>query len=173
MPDKPPVDHICADKTFREIFFRLGDRIRNFLYYKTGDLSQAEDLTQEAFSRLWENCRKVAPDKAKSYLFTIARNLFLNQVAHRKVVLKYREQQAEIDRNDEDPASLLEQDEFRQRLEEAIQSLPEGQRVAFLLNRLDGLTYPEIAALLGISVKAVEKRIHKALVALRKIHNAE
>ena len=50
----------------------------------------------------------------------------------------------------------------------AIASLPEGQREVFLLNRMDQMTYKEIAEFLGVSQKAVEKRMHKALVKLRK-----
>ncbi|MEL7378209.1 MAG: sigma factor-like helix-turn-helix DNA-binding protein, partial [Bacteroidota bacterium] len=49
-----------------------------------------------------------------------------------------------------------------------IEDLPEGQRTVFLMNRSDGKTYKEIAELLGLSVKAVEKRMHGALVHLRK-----
>ncbi len=54
------------------------------------------------------------------------------------------------------------------KLQTAISNLSEAQRTAFLMNRIDGLKYTEIAEALGISVKAVEKRIHKALVSLRK-----
>ena len=63
----------------------------------------------------------------------------------------------------------MEEEEFRKRLEEGISNLPEGQRVVFLMNRIDKKKYREIAEELNISVKAVEKRMHKALVALRKI----
>jgi RNA polymerase sigma factor (sigma-70 family) len=61
----------------------------------------------------------------------------------------------------------LEEQEFKQQLEKAISDLPEGQREVFLLNRIDKKTYREIAEMLGVSVKAIEKRMHKALKALR------
>jgi RNA polymerase sigma-70 factor (ECF subfamily) len=101
-------------------------------------------------------------------LFTVANNLFLNQAKHQKVVLKF-EQRGHTQRTDEDPAFLLEEQEFKTRLEKAINDLPEGQREVFLMNRLDKMKYREIAEALNISVKAVEKRMHKALLALRKI----
>ncbi|MEM7514507.1 MAG: sigma-70 family RNA polymerase sigma factor, partial [Bacteroidota bacterium] len=57
------------------------------------------------------------------------------------------------------------------RLEGAIAALPEKNRVVFLMNRIEKLTYQEIADSLGLSVKAIEKRMHKALIELRKIHH--
>jgi RNA polymerase sigma-70 factor (ECF subfamily) len=61
----------------------------------------------------------------------------------------------------------MEMSEFKVKLEQAINDLPDGQREAFLMHRIDQMTYKEIAERLEISVKAVEKRIHKALVKLR------
>ncbi|MEN0051740.1 MAG: sigma-70 family RNA polymerase sigma factor [Bacteroidota bacterium] len=160
---------VCEEQVFKSIFLQQAKPLRNFLYYKSGKLKQAEDWVQDAFSKLWENCAKVQPDKAKSYLFTIANNLFLNEVAHQKVVLQF-EQKGHTQRTDESPEFILETQEFQKRLEQAINDLPEGQRVVFLMNRIDKKTYKEIAENLGISLKAVEKRMHKALVSLRKIH---
>lgn len=167
--DKDPSAGVCEERVFQSIFKREAEGLRNYFYYKSGNLQQAEDLVQDAFGKLWENCAKVFPDKAKSFLFTVGRNLFFNQVAHDKVVLKF-EKRAHSQRTDITPQFLLEEEEFKLRLEEAINNLPEGQRIVFLMNRLDKKTYKEIAAALDISVKAVEKRMHKALLALRKIY---
>ncbi|MCH2082624.1 MAG: sigma-70 family RNA polymerase sigma factor [Saprospiraceae bacterium] len=161
-------DDLCREENFKAVFMEQSEGLRNFMFYKTKSYQQAEDIVQEAFSRMWENCAKVVANKAKSYLFTIANNLFLNQVKHQKVVLKF-EQRGHTQRTDEDPAFLLLEQEFKERLEKAISDLPEGQRVVFLMNRIDQMKYREIADTLQISVKAVEKRMHKALSALRKI----
>ena len=64
---------------------------------------------------------------------------------------------------------MMEYDELSKQLKSAIGQLPDGQRETFLLNRIDKMTYAEIAELQGVSVKAVEKRMHKALVKLREI----
>ena len=162
-------DNVCQEQVFQSIFMTQAERLRNFLYYKTGNLQQAEDLMQDAFSKLWENCAKVVKDKAKSFLFTVANNLFLNQVAHQKVVLKF-ENQGHSQTTNINPQFLLEEQEFKQKLENAISALPEGQRIVFLMNRIDKKKYREIAEELGLSVKAVEKRMHLALSALRKIY---
>ena len=88
-------------------------------------------------------------------------------MAHKKVVLKYRIQRARSV-NKESPHFLLEEKEYMDKLTRAIDNLSEGQRVAFLMNRVEGKKYREIAEILEISVKAVEKRMSLALMALRK-----
>ncbi|WP_235921917.1 RNA polymerase sigma factor [Flavobacterium phycosphaerae] len=69
----------------------------------------------------------------------------------------------------ESPEFLLEETELKIRLEKAINDLPEKQRTVFLMNRFDNQSYTEIAAVLDLSVKAVEKRMHLALLSLRKV----
>lgn len=162
-------DNVCKEKVFKSIFLERAEELRNFLYYKTGNLSAAKDLMQDAFAKLWENCAKVTLEKARPFLFTVANNLFLNQVEHQKVVLKYKSSLPK-QKTDVTPQYLLEEEEFKHRLADAIANLPAGQREVFLMNRMDKKTYKEIAVLLDISVKAVEKRMHKALKALRKIY---
>lgn len=159
---------VCKEDVFGSIFLAEAEGLRNFLYYKTGNLQQSEDLVQEAFGKLWENCAKVERTKAKAYLFAVGKNLFLNQVAHQKVVLRF-EKQPQTESDHITPQFLMEEEEFRERLEKAIGALPEGQRIVFLMNRFDKKTYQEIAEILGLSVKAIEKRMHKALQALRKV----
>ncbi len=162
--------NICEESTFKQIFENLAQSLHNFLFYKSGNRALAEDLGQEAFLRLWKSCAKVLPEKAKSYLFTVANNLLLDHVKHQKVVLAYQKQKPSND-TQETPEYLYEEEEFQKRLSEAIANLPEKSRVVFLMNRLDKLTYQEIADRLEISKKAVEKRMHKALVELRKLTN--
>ena len=118
---------------------------------------------------MWENCAKVTLEKAKSFVYTIANNLFLNKVKRKAVELKF-EQYVSIKEDTHDPQFELEKKEFHAKLERAISELPEDQRIVFLMNRIDKKKYREIAEELGLSVKAVEKRMHKALVQLRKIH---
>lgn len=159
----------CKESTYKQVFFSESEKLRNFIYYKCGNNEQSRDLVQEAFSKLWENCKKVPPEKAKSYLFTVANNLFLNQVARKKVKLRFESERQESTEH-QSPQFLLEEKEFKARLEEAISSLPEDQRTIFLMNRIDKLKYREIATSMDISIKTVEKKMHLALKALRKIH---
>lgn len=162
---------VCDEPIFYGVFTQWAEPLRNFLYYQISNLAEAEDLVQDAFSKLWENCQKVTPEKAKSYLFTVGKNLMLNRIARNKTALKFINTNAITQTVNETPQDILEQNEFQERLESAINELPEGQKMVFLMNRLDGQTYKEIAKILDISIKAVEKRMHKALSSLRKIHD--
>jgi len=163
----PEDKSVCESKHFESIFNAHAETLRNFVYYKCGSQQQAEDIVQEAFVKLWKNCAKVIFAKAKSYLYTVANNMFLNEIAHEKVVLKYK-QQIPNKVSNETPEFVLQQKEFQEKLQRTIAELPEGQREVFLLNRIDKKTYTEIAEIIGISVKGVEKRMHKALLTLRK-----
>jgi len=134
---------ICEEKLFSEIFAKHSKNLHDFIYYKYGEHVNPKDQVQEAFIKLWDNCNKVSLEKSKSFLFTVANNLSLNHLKHDKIKLKYQQL-------------------------EALANLSEAQRVAFLLNRIEGKRHKEIAEFLGISRKAVEKRIYGALEKLRK-----
>lgn len=158
---------VCEERIYSGLFKKYAKTLRNYLYFKFGDEEQANDMMQEAFIKLWEKCSEVSPEKAKSFLYTVANNASLNKVAHQKVVLNYAKNFTGRAHTNENPEFIIEENQFREKLEKAIQNLSEAQRTAFLLNRIEGKKYTEIAEMLGISVKAVEKRIHGALVSLR------
>lgn len=160
---------ICAEVVFQQLFFEYSRAIRNFLFYLGGDAGLAEDLAQEAFLRLWKHCQSVTYEGAKGFLFTTARRLWLDEVKHRKVVRRF-EMRPVTSESKIDPQFQLEEAEFRKQLEQAIADLPEKQRIVFLLNRIEKMTYKEIGQLLGISEKAVEKRMGLALKALRPLY---
>ncbi len=158
---------VCEEKTYKLLFEEHSKSLFNFIYYKCGDTEQAEDVVQEAFIKLWNNCSNVVFEKAKSFLFTVARNLFLNEVAHKKIVLKHKSNLSP-DITNETPEFLMEEQEFMVKLKKSIADLSEKQREVFLLSRIDQKKYSEISDMLGISVKAVEKRMSQALAALRE-----
>ena len=158
---------ICKEAVFQKVYNDLNKEVWRFIYYKCGDSAQADDLVQDAFIKLWQNCAKTPIEKAKSFLYTITRNAFLNEVAHKKVVLNHAKLQPSRIEN-ASPDFLLEEKEFHEKIKNAIANLTEGQRTAFLLNRIEGKKYVEIAELLNLSVKAVEKRMSQALASLRK-----
>ena len=164
---QPVKDNICEEQLFERLYKKHSKNLHDFLYYKFGEHLNPQDKVQEAFIKLWGNCNKISPNKAKSYLFTTANNLMLNAVAHQKVVLKHQEIKPKEYTNIS-PEFLLEEKEYLQKLENAIANLTEAERVAFMMNRIDGKRFNEIAELLGISRKAVEKRVYGALKKLRK-----
>ena len=159
----------CQENVYHQLFMDLVSRLRSYLYYHCGDQATAEDLTQEAFIKLWEHCKKVPPDKAKAFLYRVGYNMILDLAKHKKVVRKFEANQVERS-GPNDPQFNMEQMEFEQQLWSVIGDMPENNRVVFLLNRIDGLTYKQIAATLGLTTKAVEKRMQKALQEIRKIY---
>ncbi|MFD0964367.1 RNA polymerase sigma factor [Pseudofulvibacter geojedonensis] len=165
-----PDNNICQERNFQQFFNKNATLLRNYLYYKFGDLNEVDDLVQDAFIKVWDNCSKVTKDSAKSYLFRIAINMSTSVLRHKTVKLKHQKEVISIqkDQTNESPEYLLQQKEFQEKLEKAIASLPDRQREVYLLNRIEQKTYKEIAELSGVSVKAIEKLISKALVKLRK-----
>lgn len=100
-------------------------------------------------------------------MYRVATNLVLNEINHQKVKLKYNSLKKE-NTNYESPEFIFESNEFSEKIQSAIANLTEAQRVAFLLNRIDGKKHKEIAEILDISTKAVEKRIYGAIKSIKE-----
>ncbi|MBV6648021.1 MAG: sigma-70 family RNA polymerase sigma factor [Cyclobacteriaceae bacterium] len=161
-----PVNSVCEEEVFREIYEKQSTSLRNFFYYSFGDFEKANDYVQEAFVKLWNNCSNIIFSKARSYLFTVAKRLFLDSKQREQVALKFRERQR-LDLTSESPDFVFEEQEFKVRLEGAISALPDRQREIFLLNRIDGMPYKEIAEVMEVSIKTVEKHMATALRMLK------
>lgn len=161
---------ICEERLYERFFKHQAKALRNYLCAKFGSMDLAEDLMQEAFIKLWDNCAKVSPNKAKSYVYTVATNLGISQKRHEQV--KFRHQAIILQEygssTNESPEFLLLQKEFKVKFKRTIASLTERQREVFLLSRVEKKTYKEIAELLGVSVKAIEKLMHKALLKIKE-----
>ena len=160
-------DSVCEEKVYERLYQQHAKDLHDFCYYKFGDTINPEDKVHEAFMKLWEKCKEVPFAKAKSFLFTLVNNASLNSIKHQKVVLKHQAVKPKGYTN-ETPEFVLEEQQFMQRFERALNNLPEGQRIAFMMNRVEGKKHQEIADILGISRKAVEKRIYTALDKLRQ-----
>ena len=161
------IKKICDRETFESIFNTYAKDLRRFLFFKTQDVQLAEDILQDAFIKLWDNCAKVSYNKAKPYLYTVANNLFLNMVKRDKILQRHKDSVSFVSDN-QSPEFLMIEQEFLEKLEAAIDDLPEKQREVFLMNRIEKKKYKEIAEVLEISVKAVEKRMHLALKTMRE-----
>ncbi len=152
--------------SFRKLFDDYYESVRNYLYYLSGDMELSEDLAQDVFLKLWEKKPKLEEKTIKPLLFTIARNLYFNQ--HKRKILAFRFVNSYLEKIEkESPEFLLEVKEFDQKLQDAMGQLPEKCRTYFLLNRIDGFKYHEIAENMAVSEKAVEKQISKAMKILK------
>ncbi|MBT3385430.1 MAG: sigma-70 family RNA polymerase sigma factor [Prolixibacteraceae bacterium] len=152
---------------FIDLFNQMYKTIKNYIYYKTGDIDLADDIAQETFIKIWEKRNEIRLETIKSLLYKIAGNLCKNRFEHQQVVFdfanKFRQNEHAVS-----PEFELELKEFNEKLQNAIGGLTEKNRVVFLMNRIDGLTYKQIAENLEISIKAVEKRMKNALDILKK-----
>jgi len=167
MNHKSDINDVCHEQVYSDLFSSYAEELHDYLYYKYGGQNDPQDIVQTAFQKLWENCKNVLPGKARSFLYTVANNEMLNSLSRKKTVLNYRLEKPSEQTN-ETPQFLMEEKEYHDRLQEALSSLSDDQRVTFLLNRVEGKKHQEIADMLGISRKAVEKRIYTALGILRK-----
>ncbi len=155
-------------EAFKSIFNAYYESIRNFLYYKTSDITLAEDIVQETFMKLWDNRSSIKPDTVKSLLYIMASNTLKSHLRHQKVVFNFVNTSPSDELDQESADSAIRQKEMQQRLQQVLSAMPEKCREVFLLNRMDNLTYTEIADRLQLSVKAIEKRMHEALVFIRE-----
>jgi RNA polymerase sigma factor, sigma-70 family len=163
---------ICEQKVYEKIFRTHYEAVTRFVYYKCGDLQQAEDIVQNVFVKLWKLCSTVAFSKVKAYLYRAANNAFINEKEHEKIVLKHLKQ-AYNSVDHESPEYLMELNQFHEKLKNAMASLPQKEREVYLLSRVEKKTYAEIAEITGIGVKAVERRMSRALLGLRDILGKE
>ncbi len=152
---------------FIEIFNQMFQPIRNYVYYRSGDIQVAADVAQDTFAKIWEKRMEIKQETVKPLLYTIAGNLCKNKLEHQKIVYEFGNQYIP-DSTSVSPEFELELKEFNEKLQNAIAGLKEKNRTVFLMNRIDGLTYNQIAAHLDLSVKAVEKRMRNALAELKK-----
>ena len=169
MSEKEP--SICEEKVYNELFRKYYEPVTKYIYYKCGNLQQAEDIVQNVFIKIWKLCATIIYSKAKSYIYSACNHSFLNEVAHEKVVLKHQ-RTVEKHTNYESPDFLIEVDEFRIKLKQAINTLNPKEKEVFLLSRVEDKTYKEIAEITGLTVKAIERRMSKALRELRDILGA-
>lgn len=152
---------------FDHVFMEWYCPVRNWVYYKTGDMQVAEDIVQDTFLKVWLKRESINLETIKPLLYKIANNLFLNRLEHEKVLFKFvSEYQTGNFYNS--PDYEMEMKDFDRKLQDSLAELDEKNRTVFLMNRIDDLTYSQIAENLGLSVKAVEKRMSKALAFLKE-----
>jgi len=151
---------------FKDLFDNHFDSVRNYIYYRSGDADTATDIAQDTFLRIWEK-QPSDHQNLPGLLFKIASDQFISQYRREKVLSKFR-LNARPDQPGRSPEDQLIYEETKDRYEVALARLPEKQRTVFLMSRMEQLKYHEIADRLGLSVKAVEKRMNLALAFLKQ-----
>ena len=165
---------------FEELVARYQQPVLNFIYRTLPDAAEAEDLAQGTFVQVWKSAARYEPSaKFSTWLFTIARNLGLNEIRRRSrhpaesLDAPHPDDPARPRHQFEDtknfsPPDRLLQGELAQKIEEALAGLPEIQRTAIQLCRQDELSYEEIAKVLGCSLSATKSLIHRGRETLKE-----
>ena len=145
-------------------------RVYRLAYRLTGNQHDAEDLTQEVFVRVFRSLATYTPGTFEGWLHRITTNLFLDG-ARRRQRLRFEglgdEAAQRIPSNDRSPAQAWDDNHFDGDIQAALQSLPPDYRAAVVLCDIEGFSYEEIAATMGVKLGTVRSRIHRGRAQLR------
>jgi RNA polymerase sigma-70 factor (ECF subfamily) len=165
---------------FAELVEKYKQPLFNFIYRTLRDETESEDLAQNVFLQVYKSRQRYERTaKFSTWLFTIARNLCLNEIRRRSrhpaesIEESHAEHEDQPQRQYEDKKNFLPTEnvlhgELAQKIEEALAELPENQRTAILLCRQDELSYEEIAEILDCSLSATKSLIHRGRETLKE-----
>ena len=143
---------------FEELYHAHAADVYRFAFWLAGDAARADDITSETFVRAWAGKSVIRTETLKAYLFTIARNVYLEQQRKeaRQVVLEdvYPDGRP-------DPEKIAELRQELQMVWSVLQTIPEVDRTAFILRVQQELPYAEIARVLELSLSAVKVKVHR------------
>lgn len=152
---------------FKVLFDTYFNSVRSYLFYRGAEKEQASDLAQDVFLRVWEKQLNVDPKTALRLLYKMAGDMFVSRYRRETLEMNYMKS-LKNDTYESSPEDQLQYNELKAKYSKALASLNEKQRTVFLMARMEGLKYHEIAERLNLSVKAVEKRMSITLAYLKK-----
>lgn len=161
-------------EAFEEIFLAYFDKVKCLLNGLLRSESDAEELTQDIFVKLWMNRQSINPSKTFStYLYTIARNTALNYLKHKLVEENYKNSFNDLDVESADASDeILFAKEIRLLVEMTVCRMPAQRRRIYQMSREGGLSNSEIAEKLELSKKTVENQISLALQEIKRVISA-
>lgn len=153
---------------FLRVFLDYRDRLESCVFRIVGCRATAADIIQDLFLRLWRRSIE-RPDDSAGYLFRSAHNLAVDHLRSARVRAHHEvgTPQEQHDSESLSPDVLLAARDELRRIDKALRALPERARQVFLLNKVHGRSYPEIARALGVSTSTVEKDMMHALAACK------
>lgn len=158
---------------FNKLYDLYADRLYGFAYNLTHSSEMAEEIVQEVFLKIWQMREHLSPEYSfRSFLFTIAKNKFLNDLRNRLTLLSYDEYITQLDDATERGENSTESEfNFNELNEQVLQSkdkLSKRQKMIFEMSKEEGLSNQEIALKLGISEQSVRNQLSSALKVLRQ-----
>jgi RNA polymerase sigma-70 factor (ECF subfamily) len=151
------------DDAFREIYERHYRDVYRFALFLSGHPSKADDLTAETFVRAWTARDRIRQASVRSYLLTIARNLYRDQQRASRRLMPIEDMF--VDETPRPDEHAMHASSLRQ-VRAGLRDVARGDRRALLLYAVRGLSYAQVAGVLGVSVGAVKSRICRARDAL-------
>jgi RNA polymerase sigma-70 factor (ECF subfamily) len=151
------------------LYKRYAPDVRRFALFLSGDSVMADEITSDTFVSAWLARERIREPTVKSYLFTIARNLYRDMQRRQKRL-------AELDERMTDKRTSaqthMEQTAEVHAVLQALQQLPEVDRTALLMRALDEMPYEEIAETLGIPVVTAKVKVYRARLKLMQTRQA-
>lgn len=159
-----------AMPSWDELVRQHADRVYRLAYRLSGNQQDAEDLTQETFIRVFRSVQNYQPGTFEGWLHRITTNLFLDMV-RRRGRIRMEALPEDYDRVPADepnpPEQIFHDSRLGADLQAALDSLAPEFRAAVVLCDIEGLSYEEIGATLGVKLGTVRSRIHRGRQALR------
>ncbi|MGZ8803655.1 MAG: RNA polymerase sigma factor SigE [Mycobacterium sp.] len=159
----------AAMPSWDELVRQHADRVYRLAYRLSGNQHDAEDLTQETFIRVFRSVQNYQPGTFEGWLHRITTNLFLDMVRRRGRIRMEAlpEDYDRVPADEPNPEQIYHDSRLGPDLQAALDSLPPEFRAAVVLCDIEGLSYEEIGATLGVKLGTVRSRIHRGRQALR------
>lgn len=160
-----------AAPSWEDVVTRHGQRVYRLAYRLTGNRHDAEDLTQEVFVRVFRSLSSYTPGTFEGWLHRITTNLFLDQMRRRQRIRFDALAEDAADRlagREPTPAQAYDDSHFDDDVQRALDHMQPEFRAAVVLADIEGLSYEEIAATLGVKIGTVRSRIHRGRAQLRR-----
>ena len=169
-PERNPADAEWSLPTWEDIVRAHSTRVYRLAYRLTGNPHDAEDLTQEVFVRVFRSLSSYTPGTFEGWLHRITTNLFLD-AARRKQRIRFEgladEMAHRLAGSEPTPAQAFDDSHLDDDVQAALKALPPEYRAAVVLCDIEGFSYEEIAATLGVKLGTVRSRIHRGRAQLR------
>ena len=144
--------------TFQDLYETYAPDVYRFSLWLVGDVAEAGDVVSETFVRAWVRRSSIRTETLKAYLLTIARNVYLERRRKRKREVVLDDVYADPVTG---PEGVVESRLELERVRSVLQTLPECDRVAFVLRVQHELPYAEIARVLDMSLSAAKVKVHR------------
>lgn len=174
LSDKELIDRFIRgdDKAFRFLYERYVNRIYSMAYRFCRNYETSKDITQEVFLRLYQKKERYNPVISfNTFFYRLAYNCILNYLRDHKEQPIDEWSMQQITTHPASPEENLFATESARRIEKIIDELPERQKTAFILNKIEGLSYNEIAEVMNLNLNVVKSLIHRATLKVLEVEN--